>query len=302
MTSPSSRAKKSVIIPILMTCLGYFCYNLSDAGTKSLVLGLHWSQVMLTSAGLMVIFMAVYGAVTDGKKAFRTNKPGLLVVRGAFAQVSTLTNLFAFPHVQLTTFYTLAFTSPFWVALISAYFLKDKLDRPRLGAILFGFLVILGIFHPGADSLDVWAMMILFSALVYSGQMVLVRHIGSGESRSLMFITGGVMSMLIAIPFLGDHYVPLTLSKWALFAGVALINGAGMLCLSYAFQEAPSAASIAPYHYTQIIWGAVLGYLLFNEVPKPEILVGSALLIAAGLYLIRHETRQKALLKPEEVK
>ena len=117
MTSRTSRSKKHVIIPILMTCLGYFCYNLSDAGTKSLVLGLHWSQVMLTSASLMVVFMAVYGAVTDGKKAFRTNKPGLLVLRGAFGQVSTLTNLFAFPHVQLTTFYTLAFTSPWGIRM-----------------------------------------------------------------------------------------------------------------------------------------------------------------------------------------
>ena len=292
---------RRVLIPIMMTCIGYACYNLSDAGLKVILLHkLHFSQIMLIANVIVIFFMASYGWLKEGKKAFRTGKPGLMFVRATLAQVNILTNIFAFPHIHLTTFYTLVFTSPFWVTLISAYFFKDKLDRRRLGVILFGFCVVLFIFRPGGNLFDGWALLILLSAFSYSWQLLVVRQIGSGESRAFMFMCGAAMSIGIALSFLGCHYVPLTLDEWALFAGMSLINSIGLLCISYAFQMAPSAAVVAPYHYTQIIWGALLGYYIFNEIPNVETMIGAILLILAGIYLIRHETR-KAMLKPIEV-
>jgi S-adenosylmethionine uptake transporter len=235
----------------------------------------------------------------EGRKTFRTNKPGLMFIRAALSQVSTFTNLLAFPHIKLTTFYTLVFTSPFWVALIAAYFFKDKMDKHRLLVILFGFCVILFIFHPGGSLFNGWALMILLGAFAYSWQLLVVRKIGSGESRAFMYMCGALMSVVIGLPLLGDHYVPLTLDEWALLMGMGFIGTVGLLCISYAFQEAPSAAAVAPYHYTQIIWGALLGYYLFSEIPNAETMGGAVLLILAGLYLMRHETR-KAALKPVE--
>ena len=294
---------KRVLLPILMTCAGYACYNLSDAGLKQLVSptgsNLYFAQVMLISGAAIIFFMGIYGWFKDGKRAFRTKKPGLMFLRAMMATASTLCNLFAFPHISLTTFYTLVFTSPFWVALISAYFFKDKLDRRRVGVILFGFCVVLFIFRPGGSLFDGWAALILASSFVYSWQLMTIRHIGSGESRSFMFICGSLMNVLVALPFIGGHYAALTLHEWSLFVGIGFVNSVGLLCIGYAFQEAPSASVVAPYHYTQIIWGALLGYYIFHEIPKMETMVGAALIILAGLYLIHHETRQKALKPPE---
>ena len=129
--------------------------------------------------------------------------------------------------------------------------------------------------------------------------MVLVRYIGSGESRSYLFMSSAVLSVLTSVIYLGDHYIPLTLSQWGLFFLTGFVNSIGLLCLSYAFQEAPAASVIAPYHYTQIIWGALLGYYLFSDVPDYRTMIGAALLIGAGLYLIRHEMRKSALKPPE---
>jgi len=176
---------------------------------------------------------------------------------------------------------------------------KDKLDKRRLGVILFGFCVVLFIFHPGGNLLDIWSLLILVSSFAYSWQLLVVRHIGSGESRAFMYLCGYVMNILIGLVFLANHYVPLTSGEWTLLMGMGFIGAIGLLCISYAFQEAPSAAAVAPYHYTQIIWGALLGYYVFNEVPNTEVMVGAVLIILAGLYLIHHETR-KAALKPVE--
>lgn len=283
----------------MLTCLGYGCYNLNDAGLKFLLQKLHWSQTAMTTSVITIIFMVIYGLLRERDKLFRTKKPGLMFIRGVLSQFNGFSNLFAFPHLHLTTFYTLVFTSPFFLALIAWIFFKEKMDKRRLGVILFGFFVILCIFRPGGAMFNGWAMLILASSFVYSWQLMVVRKIGSGESRALMYICGALMSLIIGLAFLGDHYVPLTLREWGLLVGMGIVGVTGLLCIGYAFQEAPSASVVAPYHYTQIIWGALLGYYVFGEVPNVETMIGSALIIAAGLYLIRHETR-KAALKPEE--
>lgn len=294
---------RKALLPILMTCAGYACYNLSDAASKQLVNpqggNLHFSQMMLTASALTAIVMVIYGWFTDGKKAFRTNKPGLVLVHALLAQTGSVVCYLSFPHITLTTFYTLVFTSPFMVALLSSWFLKDKIDRKCLAAILFGFCVVLYIYRPGGGLFSVWAMLILLNAVLFSCRMVLVRYIGSGESKAFLFMTSSLVGVLVGVFFLGDHYKPLVWTDWSLFSGLALASAGGLLCLGYAFQAAPSASVVAPYHYTQIIWGTLLGYFLFGDVPKLETLIGAALLISSGLYLINHE-RRKAALKPPE--
>jgi len=301
MTPAQSQQHKRVILPILMTCLGYLCYNLNDAVLKFILKeNIHFSQVMLSTAVIGIVFMIMYGWFREGKKkAFRTSKPGLMFIRAALSQVTAFTLLLVFPHIQLATFYTLVFTSPFMVALIAAYFFKDKLEKRRMMVILFGFCVILFVFRPGGDLLNVWTLMILLSTFAYSWQMLVVRKIGSGESRAFMYICGYILNILIAVPLLGDHYVPLTLAQWGLLAAAIFVNAVGLLCISYAYQEAASPSLIAPYHYTQIIWGALLGYYIFGEVPHPEVIIGAVLLILGGLYLLYHETRKSAVKPPE---
>lgn len=254
---------------------------------------------MITTGAINIFYMAIYGSLKDGRKTFRTNKPRLMFIRAALSQVTAFINLIALKHMQLTTFYTLVFTSPFLVALIAAYFFKDKLDKHRLLIILFGFCVILGIFHPGGKLFNGWTLLMLLSSFAYSWQLLVVRQIGSGESRAFMFMCGSAMNIMIALPFLGNHYVPLMPGEWALLMGMGFICMIGQMCIGYAFQEAPSASVVAPYHYTQIVWGALLGYYLFNEVPTVETMGGAVLLILAGLYLMHHETRKTAL-KPVE--
>ncbi len=288
---------KSVVVPILMACLGYASYNFSDAGCKALLEQYHIStvQVMLVASAVSIVFMTVYGWFREGKKSFRTNKPKLLLTRALLAQVNSVCNLLAFPHIHLTVFYTLIFTSPFWVALLSIVVMKEKADKRRIGVILFGFAVVMYIFHPGSGLFNVWSGLILLSAFAFACQLLIIRRIGPHESRALMINYGSVMNILIAVPFLGRHYVPLTAEEWLSFCGIGLAGCIGLLCISYAFQEASSSAVVAPCHYTQILWGAALGYYLFHEVPGMQTLVGAALLILSGVYLVRHERRRTML-------
>ncbi|MFH1159145.1 MAG: DMT family transporter [Pseudomonadota bacterium] len=291
--------RKNVLIAVLLTCVAYAFYNVGDAGVKILRSRLYFSEVLLIANIFNFFFMAAYGWLKEGKKAFRTKKPRMMFLRAVFQQGSLFGFVLAIPHVPLATFYTLIFTSPFWVAILSSYFLKDKLGPRRLGVILFGFAVVFFIFRPGGGMFNVWSLLILLGALAYSCQMVVVRHIGSKESRPFMYMCGSLMNVMLSLPLLGNHYLQPTLYEWGLFVMIATMGCIAALCISYAFQTAPSASVVAPYHYTQIIWGAILGYWIFNEAPSVEIMVGSVLIILAGIYLIHSETR-KAALRPAE--
>lgn len=291
--------RTNVIISILLTCAGYALYNIGDAAIKIMASKYHFSQLFFTNGVVIITFMLIYGWNKDGKKAFRTKKPGLIFLRASIAQIVSLFNLTALPHIPLTTFYTIIFTSPFCVALLSAYFLGDKLNARRMFVILAGFAVILFMFRPGGALLNVWSGFVLMSSFLYAGQMVLIRHIGSSESRPFMILCGSALSLIIAAPFLPSHYISPTPYEWGLFLMMGLTSGVGLLCLTHAFQSAPSASIVAPYHYTQIVWGALLGYFIFHEIPKSEVVIGASLIILSGIYLIHCETRRFAgTLKP----
>jgi len=291
---PSSHpSSKSALLAILVTCIGYAYFNIGDAAVKILAPRFHFSQVVFLSCAVIISCMLGYGWWTEGKKAFRILHPGLMFWRAALSCVIAVLNTFALPNVQLTTFYTLVFTSPFWVALLSSLFLGEKLERQRIGVILAGFAVILFIFRPGGGLFNVYALMVLVSAFLYSCSMVLMRKMGPNESRTMIISSGSFISMLAVFPFLPGHFIMPTPYEWGLFFMMGLLGAIGVTCIAYAFQNAPSAATIAPYHYTQIVWGALMGYYLFNEVPDQRTLIGAAVIVGAGLYLIYGETHGK---------
>ena len=287
--------RKNILVAILLTCVGYAFYNIGDAAIKTMGGKFHFSQIFLLNSIVLLVWMVIYGWVREGKKAFRTKRPKLMLIRAALAQVISICTITALPHIHLTTFYTLVFTSPFWVALLSAWFMNDKLDRRRMGVILFGFLVVLFIFRPGGAFFNVWALGVLASSFLYSCQMLMVRELGTSESRPFMIMCGSVMSILISLPFLSAYFIWPTPYEWGLFFLMGTTGGIGLLSISYAFQSAPSASVVAPYHYTQIIWGALMGYFMFDEVPGVETLIGAVLLIISGIYLVHSETRRPIL-------
>ncbi|MCK4945204.1 MAG: DMT family transporter [Alphaproteobacteria bacterium] len=296
MTSTEHQSyRENVIIAVLLTCVGLAFYSIGDAGLKIIRARLNFVQVILIVNIFNIFFMIAYGWLSEGKKAFCTKKPKLMFLRAVINQVGMICSVIAFPHMHLTTFYTLIFTSPFWVAILSSYFLKDALGVRRLLVILFGFAVVLFIFRPGGGIFNIWSFLILLAAFFNGCQLVVIRHIGTEESRPFMIMSGSVMSIVVTYPFLGDNYIPPTLYEWGLFLMMAVMGCIALLCISYAIQMAPSASIVAPYHYTQMIWGVLLGYWIFNEVPSMEIIVGSILIILAGIYLIRSETRDAVL-------
>lgn len=283
---PAKTPRVILLEAIALICVGYAYFNISDAALKLLSKQFHFSQIVFIQMTMMAILMGGYGWWKEGIKTFQTRRPKIILLRAIFVQIVMVCNIFSFAHVPLTTFYTLVFTSPFWVTLLSAVFLKDKLDVKSALVIGFGFLVIVGVFQPWSGEFNIWWLVTLTGAFFYSCQLVITRSLGQGESRSFLIISSCLLAFVWALPLMLAHFTMPTLYQWGLFGISAVLNSIGLLCVIVAFQTAPSASSVAPFHYTQIIWGALLGYFLFHEIPTVAVMVGAALIISAGLYLL----------------
>lgn len=284
-------ASKNTLLPILLSCLGYFCYNISDAAVKYLGDRYHFSQIVLFTFTIMIVFVSIGGYLREGKAAFVMHKKKLVCLRAAMALVVGALNVYIMPYVQLTTFYTLVFTSPFMVAVLSALLLKEKLLPRQIAAVVVGFTVILFIFKPGAGLFSVYALLGLLSAFIYSLSVIVMRKIGPQESVTVMVNTCALFSIVTMIPLVAYHYVSPPVMDYIPFLLMGTMGGLGIYCISYAYQHAVSAASIAPYHYTQIFYGALIGYFMFDEVPSLSVIIGASLIVASGISLIYAESR-----------
>ncbi len=297
MTAPVSSSplasdhKSQASLAIVLTIVGYACFSIGDAVVKLLADKFGVAQMVVINGSIVAATMLLYGAVRQGREAFRVRNPKWVALRAVFAVLTSLANMVALPHVSLTVFYTLVFTSPFWVAVLSALFLGEKMNGRRLAVIVSGFAVIAWILRPGSDVFNIWSFVVLGSAFVYSCSIVTMRFLGTRESRVMIISTGSLLGVALMLPLAVAQWVDVTWSDLAMFAAMSVPSAFGIACVAYAFQTAPSAAVIAPFHYTQMLWGVILGYALFAEVPQVQTMVGAGLLIAGGLLLIWMENR-----------
>ncbi len=286
--------RRNTLIAMMLTAVAYAYFNIGDAALKMLTLrGFHFSQIIVTNCCVIITCMCLSGWVKEGKKAFRMKNPVGVMARAGLSICVSLLNTAAMPHITLTRFYTLVFTSPFWVALLAALFLREKLEKKKIAVIIAGFAVIMGIYPPGSGMLDQYSLYVLIGAFLYSCSMVIMRYLGPKDSRTMIIVMGSLTSICVSAPFLPSHFIMPTPYEWGLFAMMGILGAISVNCIAYAFQNAPSAAVVAPFHYTQIVWGALLGYFIFAEVPQPRTVIGAVLIVGLGLYLVLSETRSK---------
>lgn len=295
---PTPDERHKTLIAILLTCVAYGYFNIGDAALKMLAQrGFHFSQIVVFNCIVIIACVAGAGWWKEGKKAFVMTRPGLIFVRALLSAAVGILNILALPHIKLTTFYTLVFTSPLWVAVLAVFFTGEKLKPSRMAVTLAGFAAVAYVFRPGAGLFNVWALMIVVGAFFYSGSLIVLRMVGPKESRTMIITVGSLVSIAISLPFLPFHFQPMTGYDLGLFFMMGLLGAISVTCIAYAFQNAPAAAVVAPFHYTQIVWGTLLGYYLFGEVPDDRVILGAGCIIAAGLYLIFSETRRPPVVR-----
>lgn len=281
--------RRNRLVGIALMCGALLCFSGLDASAK----WLNRFQDPLLSVWARYAFSVVLVSVflnpwtTPG--LLRTRRPWLQAGRSVLLVLSTALNFFALQHLQLTESTAILFSTPLLVALIAGPMLGEWAGPRRLAAIAVGFLGVLVIARPGLGGMHPAALLSVAGAVCYALYGVSTRLLAAYDSSATtMFYSGlaGVALMTPVLPFVWT--TPASPLGWSLMVAVGAFGALGHWLLILAHARAP-AGVLAPFIYTQILWMIVLGYLLFGDVPDRWTLVGSAIVVGSGLYLLYRE-------------
>jgi len=229
--------------------------------------------------------------------ALRTTKLWLHVLRALCGVLIFFAMITGFKNLGLALSYTLIFVGPFFAALLSIVFLKEKVGKYRWLSMAGGFLGILVVLRPGFERLDPAALGILLAALLFAVSTIIARRIGENEPLLAFSLFGSVISLQVYAVFTfwdGEALIPKG-SQWGLFALIGVFHVAGGLMTSRAFSMTETAL-VAPFHYVQLLWGTLFGIVIFSTVPDVWTALGASLIVMSGLFLIyREHIRQREI-------
>jgi len=274
--------------------LGCFSlFSLADITTKFLGAEYHVVQIIFFSgiAGFPLIFLQLIASNETG--SLRPVLPMLTLARVAIILVNGLTVAYAFTALPLSEAYAIFFMMPIFICVLAVPFLGERIDLPRGLAVVAGLVGVYIVLKPDQVALSLPHVSALSGALLGALYYIVLRKTGRIESRAVIMLypmLGQVAAMALVLPFV---YVPMTAHHLVLTWLMALeIFGASLFIIA-AYRHAP-AVVVAPMQYVQIIVATLFGVLYFHEPLDLRTVIGIAVIIAAGIYIIIRSNKRLA--------
>jgi drug/metabolite transporter (DMT)-like permease len=276
---------------IFLSLIGFTAYAFADASAKWLTIHYSVLQVIAWTYFCALIFCIVCAPWLGGIKCtLQTKKLKIHIARGLCNVLLAIFAVLSFSKLPLTSVYTIFFLAPFVITLLAIPLYKEHVDKKHWLVITLGFCGVLVAFPPGPAIFNPWVLMAFAATFFIAILGLLARPLGKDETILSLCFYPSLANTLVLLPFtLQDMTMP-PLSHLAVFMLTGIMITLGLSCVAHAFRTARHAV-VAPLHYTQIVWGIVIGYVLFGDIPALQMLLGAAIIIGSGIYLIETERR-----------
>lgn len=235
--------------------------------------------------------------------AFKTANPKGHLTRatvGLSAMVCSFTALYLLPLPDATA---IGFATPLIVVVLAFFLLGEQVRIYRWSAVGVGFLGILVVLSPhlGEGELDnasaLGALLGVMAAGFAALAMITVRKLCETERTSTIvtwFAGASTMLALLTLP-LGlllpsQAWVVPDAATFGLLLVIGLAGGVGQILLTQSYRYA-EASTIAPFDYVNMLWAIIIGWVVFSDVPVPEVIIGAGIVMAAGVFVIYREHR-----------
>ncbi|WP_188552968.1 DMT family transporter [Edaphobacter dinghuensis] len=243
---------------------------------------------MVAFLGLfMAMFLAMYALWRHQMHTLRPHRLNRQVARACLDMGNNVCVVIALRHLTLTLFYILVFMAPMVIALLSSVFLREGLAWKRVTAIGVGFAGVVIAVHPWSsiregDWIGFGACMVCVAC--FSVNMVWSRVLTRTESPESLAFFSGLVTAAVGLALMMMHAKPLTIRLTAGLFAMGLFCALGTLCFYIAVKHT-SAANVSQYHYTQLVTGTLVSYLVWHNKPGLYVLMGGSLILGSGLYI-----------------
>ncbi|MDP6691067.1 MAG: DMT family transporter [Alphaproteobacteria bacterium] len=277
------------LLGILLALLSMLLLSLMDLLAKYLGQSLPVAQTTWARYFFQFVIMAAIFWPRRGLGLIRTSRPGLQLFRSLLLLFCTVIFFTAINYMSLADAVAISFVSPLMVTALSVPLLGEAVGRRRWSAVAVGFIGAMIIIRPGMGVMHWAAWMLLGLALAFALYQITTRMLSqTDDPMATLFISavvGAVFASLV-VPFYWQ--TPATAYIWLLLAGMGVLGGLGHYILIRSLEFAPVAV-LAPLSYTALMWNTLFGYLVFGDLPDRWTLIGAAILIATGIYILYRE-------------
>ena len=265
-------------------------FSFLDTSAKYLVLAgmaapfVAWTRFAVHA----VLALILFGAWKDPRRLRTRNMP-MQILRGVFLFGSTFFNFMALDTLQLAQTMSIFFFAPMVITALAGPMLGEWAGWRRWLAVGVGFVGVLVITRPGVSSFGIGYVYAFTATLSYCFYVIMTRHMSSTETpESLIFYSAlaPVILILPVVPFTAS--LPPDAFHWLILLSLGFFGGFGHWLLIKAYKLATTTA-LAPYPYLQMVWMIGFGWLIFDQFPDRWTLIGGAIIVASGLYIIHRE-------------
>ena len=261
----------------------------NDAVTKWLTQDYPVSQVWGLRTLFVLIPIALLAPRYGGYRALLPNRIRPQLLRAVFFFSTTLLIVTGLSLLPLAQMVTIVFSSPIFIAALAPIILKEQVNTTRWLTIGIGFIGVLVILRPDPTTIGISALIAVAASVSRALRDIVTRKLSHTESSLSILFCSSMFVIVIALvgaPWLG--WIEVRPVGWALLLVNGVLNGAAHFLIIEALRLG-EASAIAPYKYTALIWGVLLGIVIWGDLPDLWMISGAALIVVSGLYLLSQE-------------
>ncbi len=286
---------------ILMMVVATLLLTVQDAIAKWMTSDFHVGEILFYRGLWAYLPIALFAWREGGLSVLRARRPGTNALRAAMNLGAGLLVISAYALMPLAEVLAITFASPLIVTALAAPMLGEPVGWRRWAAVLVGFGGVLVMVRPAGAGFDPVILLPLGVAVMIALRDLLTRRLGAFDSSTTILfytVTVSVIGGAAVMAVLGTR-MPQPF-EWLLFAVSGIINGGAHYLAISAFRFA-EAATLAPLRYLSLVFATAIGFVVWGDVPGPWVVVGAAVVVASGLYIIHREARLRRHGRPDRV-
>ncbi|MFQ5937466.1 MAG: DMT family transporter [Acidiferrobacterales bacterium] len=230
--------------------------------------------------------------IRQGLAPLRTQRFGLHMSRALINVVAMLMFFMGLGLTPIAQVQALGFTAPLFASLLAIFFLGEKAYLWRWSALIVGFVGALIIIGPGVKVVDIGSLLVLGSAAIWSCAIIIIKTLSRTDSSvtitAYMVLLMSPLSLVPALFFwqwpTGEQLL------WLAFVGVS--GTLAQMSMTQAFRVA-DATAVLPLDFLKLVWGAMIGYAAFSELPDAGVWIGGVTVFVAATYIAYRESQSK---------
>jgi len=227
--------------------------------------------------------------------SLRTGRVGTHILRAGAHVSGMILWVYALTLIPLATATALAFSSPLFVVMAATLMMGERAGIHRWSAVILGFVGVLIVYEPfeHLDALDhpstLGPLVVLGSALLLACSKLLTKVVAQEDTTlAVVFYLNVFMALGALVPALLVWVAPEPI-HYVWFVLLAIVGALAQICLTKAVAHADLSV-LQPFEFLALIWAAVLGFVLFAEIPGVPVFVGGALIVLAASYIVHRES------------